>query len=315
MSAPVSLARMQQLTTGLWLLGLMGWVAWWTGRGQLAVAGVGALVWLSGHAFWLGITFLMAWAVGRDDPAPKATAGQRLTAWWGEVRCAPQVFFWRQPFRSNAFPDALPAEAQGRIGLLLVHGFVCNRGLWNPWLRQLTTRGVPVAAVSLEPVFGSIDDYVGQVEAAVQRLELATGEKPMLVGHSMGGLAIRAWMRAHDGAARVRGVVTVGTPHHGTWLGQWSFSANGQQMRLDSDWLAQLAAGETASSRSLFLCCYSHCDNIVFPASSACLPGAQVCHVPATAHIDLIHHPRVMTEVLARLDRRQPGLDVLPVPA
>ncbi|MBK7614942.1 MAG: alpha/beta fold hydrolase [Vitreoscilla sp.] len=316
MSAPVSLARMQQLTTGIWLLGLLSWVGWWTAHGQMAVASVGALAWITGHALWLGITFLMAWAVGRHDPAPKATAGQRLAAWWSEVRCAPRVFFWRQPFRANAFPDALPAEAQGRIGLLLVHGFVCNRGLWNPWLRRFTMQGVPVSAVSLEPVFGSIEDYVAQVEAAVLRLELATGEKPLLVGHSMGGLAIRAWMRAHNGVARVRGVVTVGTPHHGTWLGQWSFSANGQQMRLGSDWLAQLAASETASSRRLFLCCYSHCDNIVFPASSACLTGAQVCHVPATAHIDLIHHPRVMAEVLACLDRRQAGLNACaPVPA
>ena len=86
MSAPVSLARMQQLTTGLWLLGLMGWVAWWTGRGQLAVAGVGALVWLSGHAFWLGITFLMAWAVGRGSlqlrlAAVRPTLCRRACAW------------------------------------------------------------------------------------------------------------------------------------------------------------------------------------------------------------------------------------------
>jgi hypothetical protein len=305
----MSLARMQQLTTAAWLLGLLGWVAWWTGRGQPVVAGVGALVWLVGHAFWLALTFMMARVVGRNDPAPKASAFQCLAAWWGESCRAPLVFFWRQPFRSQAYPDAMPAEARGRRGLLLVHGFVCNRGFWNPWLRQFTAQGVPVAAVSLEPVFGAIDNYVAQLEAAVKRLELATGEKPLLVGHSMGGLAIRAWMQAHDGAARVCGVVTLGSPHQGTWLGQWAFSANGRQMRLGSDWLARLAASETASSRSLFLCCYSHCDNVVFPASSACLPGAQVCHVPATAHIDLIHHPRVMAQVQACLDRRQPGLD------
>jgi predicted alpha/beta hydrolase family esterase len=251
----LSLARLQQWTTLAWLLGLLSWLAWWTGRGQLVVAGLGALVWLGGHAFWLGLTFLMAWRVGRDDPAPQATASQRLAAWWGEACCAPKVFFWRQPFRSQAFPDAMPAQAQGRVGLLLVHGFVCNRGLWNPWLRQFTEQGVPVTAISLMPVFGAIDDYVDQVEAAVQRLELATGEKPLLVGHSMGGLAIRAWMRAHHGATRVRGVVTLGTPHHGTWLARWSFSANGRQMHLNSDWLAELAASETPSSRSLFLCC------------------------------------------------------------
>lgn len=302
----MSLARLQQLTTVAWLLGLLAWVAGWMACGRPVVAVVGGLLWLVGHAFWLALTFVTARWVGRNDPAPKAKLGQIVAAWWGEALAAPRVFFWRQPFRSQAWPDWLPGQAQGRTGVLLVHGFVCNRGLWNPWLQHLTAQGVPVVAVSLEPVFGSIDDYVATLEAAVRRLEQATGTKPVLVGHSMGGLAIRAWMRDHQGEARVRSVVTIGTPHKGTWLGQWSFSVNGQQMRLDSPWLRQLAASESASSRRLFLCVYGHCDNVVFPASSACLPGAQFCHVPAAAHVDLIHHPRVMAEVLACLHASQP---------
>lgn len=298
----MSLASMQRLTTAAWLTGLVAWVIWWWGRGQVGVAVAGGLLWLTGHALWLALSCVAAAAVGRADPAPRPRLGQWLRAWWGEALAAPPVFFWRQPFRAQAWSDVLPDQANGRPGVLLVHGFVCNRGFWNPWLRELGGRGVPVVAVSLEPVFGSIDDYVNTVELGVRRLEQATGVKPLLVGHSMGGLAIRAWMQAHGGEARVRGVVTVGTPHHGTWLGQWSFSANGQQMRLGSAWLRDLAASETASSRSLFLCVYSHCDNVVFPASSACLPGAAHCHVPATAHIAMVHHPRVMAEVLARLD-------------
>ena len=34
----------------------------------------------------------------------------------------PQVFCWRQPFFSQRWPDHLPADAQGRRGVLLVHG-------------------------------------------------------------------------------------------------------------------------------------------------------------------------------------------------
>ncbi len=305
--APFSLARLQQLTTAAWALGLAAWVAVLLAQGRVMLAVVGGLLWLMGHAGWLALTFALAAVVGRNDLAPKPVLGQWLVAWWGEVLAAPQVFFWRQPFREHACPDHLPPQAHGHTGVLLVHGFLCNRGFWNPWIRQLTAQGVPVVAVSLAPVFGSIDDYPAIVETAVRRLELATGRKPLLVGHSMGGLAIRAWMREHGGEARVHGVVTLGTPHHGTWLGHWAHGANGRQMAPDSAWLQQLAAGETASSRRLFLCVYSHCDNVVFPASSACLPGANVCHVPATAHVDLIHQPRVMVEVLTLLDAGPPG--------
>lgn len=301
----MSLARLQQATTAAWALGLVAWVSVWLAQGRVMLAVVGALLWSLGHAGWLGLTFVMATVVGRHDPAPRPNLGQILAAWWGEVLAAPQVFFWRQPFREQACPDALPPEAHGRTGVLLVHGFLCNRGFWNPWIRALSAQGVPVVAVSLTPVFGSIDDYPAIVESAVRRLEQATGRKPLLVGHSMGGLAIRAWMRDCGGETRVHGVVTLGTPHHGTWLGRWAHGTNGRQMAPDSTWLQRLAAGETASSRRLFLCIYSHCDNIVFPASSACLPGAEVCHVPATAHVDLIHQPRVMAEVLARLQGGQ----------
>ena len=76
------------------------------------------------------------------------------------------------PFAAGAGPTTCPPTAQGRRGVLLVHGFVCNRGMWNPWLAApARAQGVPFVAVNLEPVFGSIDDYVAIIEAAVQRLE------------------------------------------------------------------------------------------------------------------------------------------------
>jgi triacylglycerol esterase/lipase EstA (alpha/beta hydrolase family) len=186
-----------------------------------------------------------------------------------------------------------------------VHGFVCNRGLWTPWLRQLRTAGVPFIALNLEPVFGSIDDYPPLIEAAVQQLERATGEKPLLVGHSMGGLAIRAWLARHAADARVRGVLTLGSPHQGTWLAKLShITANTRQMRPGGEWLTQLAAAEPASRRELFLCVWGHGDNIVFPASNARLPGARECHIRATAHIDLVHHPAVRALLWEALGRK-----------
>ncbi len=122
---------------------------------------------------WRWSSRCCAWrtaATRRRAPQP----AQLLRAWWGEVRAAPRVFCWRQPFRSRRWPDHLPAAAQGRRGLLLVHGFLCNRGVWNPWLQRLRAQGVPFVAVNLEPVFGSIDDYVAILERAVQQLERCT---------------------------------------------------------------------------------------------------------------------------------------------
>ena len=144
-------------------------IVWRAGHPGWAVGG--ALVLVFGHALFLGLEFAMLARAHGDDPAPRATATQLLAAWWGESHAAPLVFCWRQPFRSALWPDHLPNGAAGRRGVLFIHGFVCNRGLWNPWLQKLRALNVPHVAVNLEPVFGSIDEYAAIIEEAKALIE------------------------------------------------------------------------------------------------------------------------------------------------
>ena len=273
------LARLQRFIT----LGLLAaaalWAAWFIRHGEPGWAAVGALMIVFGYALFLGAEFVFLYVMHGADPSPRATVRQLFHAWIGEVLTAPQVFCWRQPFRSNRVPDLLP-PASARRGVVLVHGFVCNRGFWNPWMLRLQRQGVPFVAVNLEPVFGSISHYADIVEQAVAKLEACTGQPPVLVGHSMGGLAIRAWAAAHGGEARVHRIITIGSPHRGTWLGRFSTTLNGHEMRLASDWQRELGTRESATLPSRFICFYSHCDNIVFPASTATLPR---CRQPPCA--------------------------------
>ncbi len=292
------LARLQQFITFLLLIAASVWAAWFIGTGHPVWAMAGALLIVFGYALFLAVEFVLVWWVNGDDPAPKASAGQLFKAWFGEVLTAPRVFCWQQPFRSNSEPDFLPLQS-GRRGVVLVHGFVCNRGFWNRWLPRLREQGVPFIAVNLEPVFGTISDYAPIVEQAVRRIEQATGLAPVVVGHSMGGLAIRAWLVAFGGVERVQRVITIGSPHRGTWLGRFATSQNAREMAQGTDWQRALEARESALDAARFTCFYSHCDNIVFPASSATLPGADNRHVVGIAHVHLMDHPDVLKEVLA----------------
>ncbi|MDP1902011.1 MAG: alpha/beta fold hydrolase [Rubrivivax sp.] len=272
------------LLAALWALTCwrMGCPAWGLG---------GAAIIVGGYAAVLGLEFTLLRLGHGDDPTPKASPAQLLRAWWGEVRAAPRAFCWRQPFMSHRWPDHLPAGAQGRRGLLLVHGFVCNRGLWNPWLRRLTAQGVPLVAVNLEPVFGSIDDYISIIEEGVRKLEDSTGVAPVVVCHSMGGLALRRWWVERGEDARVHHAVTLGTPHHGTWLARFALTRNAQQMRRASRWLLALASTEPSGRAARFTCFYSHCDNIVFPPATATLAGADNRHLPGVAHVQMVDCP------------------------
>ncbi len=292
------LARLQQAITlgALALAAGWAWVCWQQGHPGWALAG--ALLIVGGYALVLGLEFsLLRLAHGADDPTPRASAAQLLGAWWAEVQAAPTVFCWRQPFCSQRWPDHLPAHARVRRGVLLVHGFVCNRGLWNPWLQRLQAQGVPFIAVNLEPVFGSIDDYIGILEQAMRRLEQATGMAPVIVAHSMGGLAVRRWWAEQGDEARVHHALTIGTPHRGTWLARFAMSRNARQMQHISDWLQTLAAREPAARAGRFTCFYSHCDNIVFPPATATLPGADNRHIAGVPHVHMADRPEPWAEL------------------
>jgi len=294
------LARLQRS----WVLALLalaiaaGWWALQRGSSVWLAVAVGLIV-VNLHALVMAIEFVWLRGIDPGIDVRRPTMGALCKAWSGEVITGVRVFGWRQPFRSRVFDDHL-VRAGGRRGVLLLHGFVCNRGLWNPWMRRLHQEGAPFVAINLEPVFGSIDRYVAAIDAAVRRLEEVTALPPVIVAHSMGGLAVRAWLRQPGACDRAHSVVTIGTPHGGTWLARFAVTENGRQMRQGNPWLRELQRAEPTSTRALFTCYFGHCDNIVFPARNAMLDGATNLHVPGVAHVHLAFHEPILDDVLRR---------------
>ncbi len=295
------IAALQRVILALWCLAVVLMV------GQLARSesppswwATGLVLLFAGHAAVLGVE--MAWMrlVHGRDATPRPTLGQILRAWVIECWHAPLVFFWRQPLNHARWPDLLPSTGSRQRGVLLVHGYVCNRGLWNAWLRRLHALRVPVVAVTLEPPFGDIDAYRSTIKQAVDALTQRTGMAPLVVAHSMGGLAVRAWWVDQPPEA-LHHLITLGSPHQGTRLARLGFSPNARQMREDSRWLQALAARETQAQCARTTCVHSHCDNIVFPPSNALLNGAKAVHLPATPHVAMVDHPAAWGLALAHL--------------
>ncbi|MCC7411503.1 MAG: alpha/beta hydrolase [Gammaproteobacteria bacterium] len=95
--------------------------------------------------------------------------------------------------------------------ILCVHGGCHASWCWDGWLEYFATHGRPAYALdwyhhgrsrSLAPaefVQRSIGDVCEEIGKVIDHL----GTAPVLIGHSMGGLAVQAWAAQHTAAALV----------------------------------------------------------------------------------------------------------------
>lgn len=275
--------------------------------GALLLSGVAAgLLLLLSRVAVLVNNFFLSGAVHQPMGTGQRASTFRLIASMLQECCwSLACWFW-------LFPSGRPFlhDVPGDTGLpvLLLHGYGANAGFWRPFSRRLSVAGVRHAAIDLEPVTGSIDAYAPLIDDAVGQLCASSGtHQVVLVCHSMGGLAARAWMRRY-GSARVARVITLGTPHFGSTLAGYGIGINARQMlpSLGSatntpDWLTQLGRDETNEQRALIMSIGSRHDNIVSPQRSAELPGARNVMLELVGHVALGFDRRVLDRVLEEI--------------
>jgi triacylglycerol esterase/lipase EstA (alpha/beta hydrolase family) len=281
---------------GVWL---------WVGRGWTILAAVAAcaLIAIGWRTVCILIVYALAWrhhsAVPRELQLNFLALLPQVVKevwWWSAVYAGPQAFV-----RSFAGDDD-PPRAGGGLPVLLVHGYVCNRGAWWWFGRRLAARGETVWAVTLEPVYASIEVLAGVLAARIDELCAATGARQVvLVTHSMGGLTARAYLRDH-GTARVARLVTIGAPHHGSVHAHLGAGLNARQMEPGSAWLEALARSEEGKRFPPFASIYSVHDNFVAPQASSVHPAARNVPVAGIGHVSLGFSREVVGLVAGELD-------------
>lgn len=240
--------------------------------------------------------------MGDGQPAPLISALARmLQEFWYSMVCWFQLFPLARPFDINFAEDT-------STPVLLLHGYGANSGFWKPLSKRLSGAGISHAAIDLEPILGSIDDYADLIEASAQQLCRDNGvETIIVVGHSMGGLAARAWLRRY-GTAKVASIITLGTPHFGSTLAGYGMGKNATEMlphvsgtSTENHWLTALANSESTEDRAKMRSIYSRHDNIVSPQQSAQLPGAINVAFDLIGHVALGFDREVMKVLMTEI--------------
>ncbi len=204
------------------------------------------------------------------------------------------------------FGLADPAPSKAGAPVLLLHGVLCNAGSMRSLAKDLAARNVgPVYTMNYGPPLESIDLFVAQVAAKIDAILLATGaSRVALVGHSMGGVVGRAYLRRHGGA-KVPLLMTLGSPHHGS-VHAWLFPGTSlAQLRPRNAWLDELNRAAVAPPGTRVVSLWSWHDSMVAPQTSARLDGAENIALPGIGHNALVRDRRVFALVAAELTRVQ----------
>ena len=205
--------------------------------------------------------------------------------------------------------------------VLLLHGFMQTRAVWQVMEDRLRYDGYGVFSFDLGGLFyrfntrpiGALSRAIAEkIEGICERYGL---ESFHIVGHSKGGIIARHYVQHHGGARRVRSLVSLGSPHHGTptallgvaLMGGGLVSRSPLEMLPGSPMVRYLAR-DTFPAHIPFTSIYSRAD-LVCPYWCSILRPRQGetsmknVEVSGLGHTELCHAPAVYSHVRAELAR------------
>jgi triacylglycerol lipase len=226
-------------------------------------------------------------------------------------------------FRPGSQPPAVRAlfaddPLAARIPVVLVHGLVDNRSIFTVMRRSLRRRGfAQVCTWNYSPLLRDVESAAAALGDHIEQICQQTGhERVQVVGHSLGGLVARYLVQRLGGDRRVESLVTLGTPHGGTWWAHLLPTPLVRQLRPGSPLLRELAA-PAPGCRTRVTAVYSDLDQMLVPSRVGRCDHpdlrARNILVRGVGHMSLPIHKAVVDEVAAILaGRRSAPLEALP---
>lgn len=189
-----------------------------------------------------------------------------------------------------------------RNPVLLIHGLFRGKSVFKKMEAYLSHRGWQVYCFDLKLNYGrwgldqialQVADYVEQTFPASQPLDL--------VGLSMGGLISRYYVQRLGGVERVQRLVTISSPHHGSWLAYALPAALYIQMRPNSAFLQDLNQDVETLERLQFTSIWTPYDFIIIPPQSSQLGVGQEVKLSVFVHAMMARDRRGLEAVAEAL--------------
>lgn len=284
------------LLYGAWVAGRVG-----AGAAPLPYVLVLPLVYLAVSFLFVLVWFALAWAFRADRPREvRLRPAGALRLFWHEFVTiagnAPRMILYRV-----LMPD--PPAAPAKRPVLLVHGVLCNAGVWHPFAQWAERKGIgPIYALSYGPPLASIELFAEQVAAKIDCiLDETRAKQVVVIAHSMGGLVMRAYFRRYGGA-KVAKLVTVGAPHEGSVHAWMAAGTSLAQIRPGNAWLATLGAPDGPDIPPI-VSIWSWHDSMVAPQTSSRIAYGDNIALGGVAHNALLRDPQVFGHLADEIER------------
>ena len=182
--------------------------------------------------------------------------------------------------------------------VLLLHGIDDTSALFARLILFLQKLGWQVHTLNLIPNNGEtgLHELAAQVQAYVNTT-FAPDQTFSLIGFSMGGIVARYYLQRLGGLARVPRLITISSPHRGTWTAHLRRNAGASQMRPGSGFLTDLDADRHVLKRIRFTSIWTPLDLMILPAASSVIPEADCIRIIVSAHPFMVRDKRVFEAI------------------
>ncbi|MFJ9247565.1 esterase/lipase family protein [Streptomyces sp. NPDC101776] len=195
-----------------------------------------------------------------------------------------------------------PAHAASHDPVIFVHGLSGSASGWDDWVADFEADGY-----SSSELFAWSYDWTqsnvttaSQLATKVKSVLAQTGaSKVDIVGHSMGTLSSRYFLKNLSGTSYVDHFVSVAGVNHGTSIASlcgWLYTSC-KEMQTGSSFLTALNSGDETPGSVSYAAYWSDCDEAINPDTSAELSGATNVDVGCISHTNMNNDHGVYEQV------------------
>jgi triacylglycerol lipase len=194
------------------------------------------------------------------------------------------------------------SKNQQRNSVLLIHGIEDTGAVFNSMASYLRQMGWPVYTLDLVPNNATLGlDILAQQVSDYVLNNFAPQQPVDLVGFSMGGIVSRYYVQKLGGFKRVKRLITISSPHHGTLMAYASQRQGCLQMRSNSQFLQDLNTDAQILDLLNFTSIWTPYDLMIVPAKSSQMPVGKEIIVRVLLHPAMLTDPKSLAAVASAL--------------